>query len=194
MAQILLDVDGPCCEFVKSLLWFMSQDSSLGEIPPQSAVVEWDFFKTIFTKEQKKASFKLLEDPEVWKAMTVVPGSQDMVAAFRTCGHEVTFITSPWIDCVGWETARRAWLKKHFSTHHDDIVICPSDKKYRFYGDFIIDDKIETVRAWQNKHPDGNAHLFDCTHNTKEEWHNRVHWEGERGTKILEHINGYVEK
>lgn len=176
MAEILFDVDGPCGAFVDSLLAHMSADKSLGIVPTADKVVEWDFHKTIFDKVQRDAFHELMENPLFWATMSVEPGAQEVVRKLREAGHQVDFITSPWVTCVGWESARRDWLKAHFDAEFDDVIVCPGVKKHRYHGDILIDDKPSTVKAWQHRHDEGLALLYACTHNRNDPFSVRTNW------------------
>ena len=81
---------------------------------------------------------------------------------------DVYYATSPWWSCVGWETARRAWLEEHFDATREQVVIT-TDKSI-LGGDVFIDDKPENVSGWQDANPGGQGFLLQATYNDGMAW------------------------
>ena len=152
MSKILIDVDGVVADFKAAVL----DELQLEDTHPE----DWDFIDKLKPEDKEEAD-ALLEDLEFWGGLPLVDGAKKAIRYLRAFGHEIVWVTSPWSSCIGWETARRSWIKKNFGS--DDVVVTSS--KHHIDGDVFIDDKPENVEAWKKAHPNKKAFIYDQTYN-----------------------------
>ena len=132
----ILDVDGVLADFVGLALEFTPHK--------REDVVMWNFIEHLLSSVERQHLSRRLEQPETWATMGVLPGARDFVTGLRKLQYEVYFATAPWLPCVGWEHARRGWLKQHFDADPEHMISCTD--KGLLKGDFFVDDKPENVR------------------------------------------------
>ncbi len=155
--RVLLDVDGPCAQFVPHLL------TLLGSSVKPDDIVEWDMFKFLPEEEVKEAK-RILAEQEFWLTVPVVDGAVEKYESIVSAGHQVFFVTSPWDSCVGWGKARKAWLKNTFGIDPRESVVI-TDAKFICTGDVFIDDKPSHIKAWSDWHPHKAALMYELPHN-----------------------------
>lgn len=152
MSKILIDIDGVVADFKGAFL----DELQLKDSNPES----WDFLESLKPKDKKEAE-ALMNDLEFWGGLPLIDGAKKAVKRLKAIGHEVVWVTSPWPSCIGWETARRSWIKDNFGD--DDVIVTSS--KHHIDGDFFIDDKPENVEVWKKAHPYKKAFIYDQTYN-----------------------------
>lgn len=156
---VLMDVDGVCGFHTRHIADSLG---GLAVLEPED-VVQWDLFSLLPSSANDHLQ-KHMADPGWWASMPVYPGAEEGVAKIREYA-DVVFVSSPWLPCLGWEAARRDWLKQ-FGAKPEDIIF--GSRKERIRGDVLIDDKIETVIAWARMQGLGysrRAVLFDAPYN-----------------------------
>ena len=95
----------------------------------------------------------------------IVPGAKKGISKLRQLGHRLVWVTSPLESCVGWEDARRKWLRKNFDADtHDDGIIFTRNKDL-VPGEYFLDDKPKHVKAWRKAWPKGKGLLYDAPYN-----------------------------
>ena len=156
---ILLDCDGVLADFFDYLLKLAGSEYTCADL------TDWDIFKWLGETELKTAKM-LLSGPEFWATQPVLEGAQQSVEAFRSEGHHVICVTSPWLPCKYWGYARREWLKTNFDIPPEDVIVAYS--KYHLRGDVFIDDKPASVRQWNHANPGKYALLYDQPYNEAE--------------------------
>lgn len=137
--RILLDVDGVCTDFTGALLKQVGSSLTLKDI------TQWDLL-ALLSKDQRQQALELLKTTKFWRHLPVVAGAKEGYAKLCEAGHEICFVTSPWISCKEWGHARREWLRENFDIRNEQLVIAP-DKSW-LSGDAMIDDKMENLAAW----------------------------------------------
>ena len=158
--RILVDCDGVCNHFLADLY------AALGvEYRPEEIWTN-DFGK-LFGRQKKAEADDLMLQPSFWAEILPRRDAQDAIDRLRTDGHDLVWVTSPWESCVGWETVRRGWLRRHFSVHPDHVAIMR--RKELVDGDAIIEDKDENLYAWAQERPErvprGLPLLFEQPYN-----------------------------
>lgn len=166
--RAIIDVDGVVADFVGHLLGGV--DYELG----RETVVDYDLRKALSLAQQEKMD-QLLRETSFWETIPVLPGALEGIDEIRAVGHEIIWATSPWLPCREWESVRRSWLKQHFDAAPDEIVV--TFQKHILTADFFIDDRPDSVVAWQRAHSHGIAFLFDAPYNAQFLWPHRMHWE-----------------
>ena len=173
---LLLDCDGPCAAFVPALLEEMRLH--VDEIPGLLDIFVWDFIHGVFSDKQKKLAYTILKDPAFWGRLPTVDGSKEAVRLLREC-YDITWVTSRWHSCAGWDEARISWICKNFDFKPRDVII--ASKKELIRGDVLVDDNVDNLRAWHNLNPHGKAMLFcvPCNRHDQLSWpaNSSITWE-----------------
>lgn len=152
--RILIDVDGVCADFTNYALKSIGFEGF--------TVTEWNFVDHL-PPAKKKELYALLESPLWWRVQPVNGLAQGAIKLLRAHGCEIRFVTSPWVSCVGWESARRDWLKEHFESKADELIT--TNAKHCVVGDVFVDDKPSHVQSWQEDHHSGYAILYSQEYN-----------------------------
>lgn len=119
-------------------------------------------------------------DAEWWRAVPVMAGAKEAFENIQACAKHVLLATRPWLACVGWESARRAWLLEHFGVHHDDVAII--GPKERIAGDVILEDMPENLERFVSRQRPpaifGTSFgwLYDHAYNKAYPWPHRLTW------------------
>jgi len=154
--KILCDADGVAADMVPALFDAMKDNLKVEDFP------DWNIFER-FTKEQNEEKDEILGDPMFWANLPLVDGAKKAIRLLKAAGHDIVWVTAPWDACVGWEEARRFWIRENFG---DDKVHTTHDKE-EIEGDLFIDDKPDNIKKWKAAHPSKKAFLFDTPHNKK---------------------------
>lgn len=154
MSKILIDVDGVTADLVTAVYEAIDSDKD-----PKS-LRQWDFLE-LLSKEQESHARELMNSPDFWSGLPVIDGAKRAIKHLKDFGHQIVWVTSPWESCLGWETARRNWIRNNFG---DDDIVITRDKGH-IQGDVFIDDKPQNVEEWKKANPQGKALLFDAPHN-----------------------------
>lgn len=166
--RLILDVDGPCADFVFHLKDYMGLRKKLHEMTSYE-ITEF------MTKDELEIFKYVMRDSVFWSTLPVVTGAKEGVAAAQAAGWEVLFATAPWLTCPTWGHVRHEWLKKHFGASPRAILI--GANKSVIKGDLFVDDKPKNVTEWAVENPTGRACLYDTPHNRNQnETFNRVTW------------------
>ena len=160
-----IDVDGVLADFAGALLDEFPLD--LPEKPP------WDIIK-LYDPERREAVYDRLADPRWWVNLPVIDGATAGIKYLKSLGHELTYVTSPWDGCEGWEDARRVWLNQYFGVPPEDVF--PDKEKAKYEGDYLIDDKPQNIQEWSAANPQGTAFLYENLFNQRFDWPTRLTW------------------
>lgn len=164
--RILLDIDGPCADFVGHLL------ERCGAHLPPSMVTEWNILNFLSPENTTRAKI-LLQDENFWAEIPVVPEALEGVERLER-KHEVFFATSPWISCSTWEKTRRVWVAEYFRIPAYRIVF--ANDKGLLGGDVLIDDRPQNLENWREYNREGMAFLYSMPHNSRFSWPHRGGW------------------
>lgn len=156
---ILLDVDGVVADFEGAVRRTVAE---VGYVMP--APTEWNFTLS-FPAEISDHYLNRASQPGWCSAIEAYPGAERFVAELRTLG-DVVAVTAPLGCCPTWESERREWLRCRgihdvVSTRRKDLV----------YGDVLIEDKVENLRAWYDRwQRDAYGILVQHTYNRHADW------------------------
>jgi 5'(3')-deoxyribonucleotidase len=134
----------------------------------------WDIFQTISHPEHPDLEdhcYAIANSPGWCLDIEPFPGAQEGIAKLREVS-EVFFVTSPFKG-ITWEGERRAWIEKHFGVDKKHVI--QAHAKFLVRGEFLVDDKPDNIRKWQNYNPDDVAMLWDRPHNRDADDLYRVH-------------------
>lgn len=150
--RFLLDVDDVVADLT-SQIYLVSGTSKNPE-----AQCTWDSFQLLDTREEYLVRF-FMRSPEFWANVPVKEGAREGVEAILAAGHDIFWVTSPWVDCREWGQVRREWVTRHFPTvDPQNLVVTKS--KFLVEGDVFIDDRVENVLLWRKHHPGGTGLLY----------------------------------
>ena len=163
------DVDGVVADFVKGTLEHL-------DYPLRPEDVTEFYINNLLSKEDDEKAKALHNDPEFCLNLPLIPGAKEGIGRLRQLGYRIVWVTSPLESCPGWETARRAWLRKHFhAKKYGDGIIFTSDKDL-VPGECFLDDKPKHVKKWKKAWPQGKGMLYDAPYNQGEDLP-RVTWQ-----------------
>lgn len=178
MIRILLDCDGVLADFVAGVNRVLVGAGHDAIVP-----TTFRFFDGHPAKETILAA---LRTPEFWYDLEPIPGAVDAVTRMAEGDNEILVVTASWESCTGWENARRGWLMRHFGIEQDRVLVVPGKRKHLVRGDVFVDDKQETVLAWEAHTVHGRAYLFDQPYNREWTEEQRV-----RGADTVRRIYGW---
>ena len=156
---VLLDVDGVIADFTNTVRRTVAE---VGYVLPTPT--EWNFTLS-FPAEVADHYLDRASQPGWCAGIDPYPGAERFVAELRTLG-DVVAVTAPLGCCPTWESERREWLRCRgihdvVSTRRKDLV----------YGDVLIEDKVENLRAWYDRSQrDAYGILVQHTYNRHADW------------------------
>ena len=156
---ILLDVDGVVADFEGAVRRTVAEIGYVMAVP-----TEWNFTLK-FPAEVSDHYLNRASLPGWCSTIETYPEAEWFVAELRTLG-DVVAVTAPLGCCPTWESERREWLRCRgihdvVSTRRKDLV----------YGDVLIEDKVENLRAWYDRSQrDAYGILVQHTYNRHADW------------------------
>lgn len=166
--RILLDVDGPLTNGFVELVCEMLQEYGVNATP--SAIGEWDIMKAFRVSDKVAASvFTRLRRPGVAYSFVPRKGAAEFVEKLQEWA-DVYAVTSP-LGGHYWQHDRELWLDECVGIK-PERVISVRDKSI-ISGHVLVDDKVETLDAWQRNNP-WLALLWSAPHNISEPRYLRV--------------------
>lgn len=167
MHDLLIDVDGVVADFVQGIL------RAVGSSLKPEDITKWDI-RPFLTPEQREDMLAVQADPDFWRSLPVKDLAKEGMKLLEAT-YKVTWVTSPWVSCEGWESARRDWLNEHFDMTKKGQNYIPTSAKEMVDGDVFFDDKPDNIKRWKTRHFRGRAYIFDAPYNRDFEW-DRVSW------------------
>jgi len=191
--EILLDCDGVCNDLLGYALRCVNAPLHRDE------VMTHDFARLLAADVRRYDQLlELMDSPGLWAEIPPLEDAQAGVEALRRLGHTLTWVTSPWPSCVGWETVRRRWLHRYFEAGHDEVAIVPGPLKHKVAGHVLIEDRPDILQSWKACWLEGLAILHPQPYNRPGLADTRA-WPGEIGhfprigwPEIVETIKEYV--
>lgn len=165
--RVLLDCDGVLSDFIRGALRVVNDILDTHYVPTD--VTAFDFCASLGLSPQDAARVKrAIGSTQYFAAsLDVFPDAVDGVRRLREIA-DVYIVTSPWNSNWTWMSEREAWLARHFDIHHANVV--HTSAKHVCTGDFLVDDKTETLERWQAAHPRGRAVQWVTPHNRRDGW------------------------
>ena len=103
-------------------------------------------------------------EPGLWELMNregfflhlqPLPGALEALEWAHEQGHEVKICTSPG-QSVFAPSEKTIWVLKHAPfLVQNDLIIC--NNKWKIHGDVLLDDTVNKVDKWKEKHPNGKT-------------------------------------
>jgi 5'(3')-deoxyribonucleotidase len=143
MIEVLVDCDGVLANYTRSLLDAINRDR--GTSYSDDDIDQFDIAKAL----------KL--GPEIWAyaqapgfcaALAPMPGAREALDRMRQFA-KVVCVTAP-TDSDTWQRERDIWLRQHMG--FDRKLIIQAHDKVSCHGDVLIDDRADTIEAWQAKY------------------------------------------
>jgi len=158
MKLLLLDVDGVVADFIRG----MEEKAGFKFTEEQ--------LKTFYCDRQvsptkRSKIYEIARDPSFWESLPLIEGAKEGLRHLNALGYKITWVTSPWKGCEGWEEARKAWLNKHFDIDRMGQEVKVMSDKSEVDGDIFIDDKVDNIRDWKKNHSKGRAYIYDAPSN-----------------------------
>jgi 5'(3')-deoxyribonucleotidase len=158
------DVDNVCADWTGHVL--AELELVLGRpSPPRELQMKHDI-NPILDEEQQELLLTMLSGPTFWASLPIIPGAQEGIEAIRNEGHEVYFVTTPWVSCETWEHERRTWLAMHFGADYKHMV--PVHDKHMWQGDVFVDDRPDKVKKYVQRNPYATVFLYEQPYNVRE--------------------------
>jgi 5'(3')-deoxyribonucleotidase len=163
---ILLDVDGVLADFTGAVLRVGNKFSGMQKT--HEDVTMWDIWK-VFPDRCKEDILKEVSSAGFCSGLECLPHAKKMVSNLREMG-DVYAVTSPWHSSPTWCWERTLWLLEHFGFEANQVVHTHEKRLVR--GDVLIDDRVETIKAWDAEVGNILGILWDAPYNRSE----KVHW------------------
>lgn len=167
MRTVLLDVDGVLADFVGG--YFRLLEEHTGIVARREQITQFDMGASLgLTPEQASKMKRAIGDAHQFaRTLDVYPGAVDGVRRLQEIA-DVWIVTSPWNSNPTWTHDREWWLKKHFDIPHARVT--HTSAKHMVRGDFLVDDKTDTLVKWREANPMANAVLWAGTWNEHDAW------------------------
>jgi 5'(3')-deoxyribonucleotidase len=163
---VWLDVDGVLADFVGGYLRLLEEHT--GIIAKHEQITQFDLGASLgLTKEQSTRMKIAVSDAHRFaRTLDVYPGALDGVRRLQEVAN-VWIATSPWNSNPTWTHDREWWLREHFGIPASRITHTAA--KHLLRGDYLIDDKTETLNAWL-AHGQTGAVQWETPHNRRDGW------------------------
>lgn len=164
--RVLLDVDGVLADFVGGYLRLLAEHT--GIVATHEQVTQFDIGASLgLTKDQAARMKRAVGSAEQFaRSLSPLPGAIEGVRALQEVA-DVWIATSPWNSNPTWCHDREWWLKEHFGIPHARVT--HTSAKHMLRGDFLVDDKTETLQKWLAEGQSG-AVQWETPHNRHDGW------------------------
>ncbi len=174
--RVLLDIDGCVADFITPVVRLVND--RMGTHFTVDDVTDFDLYAALGVPEDVQESVNAaIASPGFCASLEPYPDAIAGVAALRGLA-EVRVVTSPW-DSETWMRERERWVARYLGIprkhviHSYDKIVCA--------GATLIDDRADTVAAWDNEHHDQEsmgAVLFTRPWNARASWlgHRAASW------------------
>jgi 5'(3')-deoxyribonucleotidase len=163
---VFLDVDGVLADFVGGYLKLLAEHTGL--IVDREAIDQFDIGAALgLTGEQSSRMKRAIGSaPGFARELGIYPGAVEGVRLLEQVA-DVYIATSPWNSNPTWTHDREWWLKEHFGIPHAKVT--HTSQKHLLRGDFLIDDKTETLMKFIAVNKSG-AIQWETPHNRRDGW------------------------
>lgn len=136
------------------------------------------------TPDEQDAIRDIMNRAGFYKDMKPIDGAVDAVKEAQGMGHEVFFLSAPWITNSTCASDKYDWIEKIFGEGWGDKLILAKDKTV-VSGDVLFDDKDPIPHK---ERADWTQVFFDQPYNREAEGLRILSWEPDQWKPILEQI------
>jgi 5'-nucleotidase len=98
------------------------------------------------TDAEKRIIAAIMVEPGFYAELEPIAGARSVLKALRAQGHEIYFVTSPWVSNPTCASDKLNWVARVYGDHWAQRTIITSEK-HLVRGDVLIDDKPEIKNA-----------------------------------------------
>jgi len=160
---LLIDCDGILANYSKFFLDHLNLFNSYNNRPTDytpDQITGWHIYDSLpeIEKESKKEVREFIGKNA--KHIPFIPGAIEGIKRLKQ-KHDIVIVTTPSYSSDTWTSDRAKWLYKNFAIKDKDIIY--TARKELVDGDVFIDDSVENVLKWYDKHNNKNKTpvLFD---------------------------------
>jgi len=154
--RIGLDMDGVLANLLP--VWLEKYNREFNDNLKLEQITLWNWH-SLSRDKQGKRIYKILDDPELFKTLPVIEGSQEVLEKYH---KKIDF----WVVTAAFNPinipAKDYWLRKNFPFLNPEKFMFVRNKS-GFNGDLLVDDKPKNIDLM-----DGRGILFSAPHNLKE--------------------------
>lgn len=92
------------------------------------------------SKREREIIAAVLNAPDFYRNLAPIAGAKTALRAALKDGHDIRFVTSPWVSNPTCASDKLNWIVKHYGAHWGQRVVITTDKTL-VYGDILVDDK-----------------------------------------------------
>lgn len=187
---LLLDVDGVLADFVTATLRILNEKA--GTNYNHDDVRTWDMFSS-FPDHKHLADdvYEILKKAGGCYGIPPYDGSQDAVEALKVL-VDIVVVTSPFNGSETWVHEREKWLEMLFDISHKNVI--HTGRKELIEGDILVDDKVEHIYEWSNRHPEGHAILWGQRYNQEHNLNGKRIYRVEGWTDLINLVRRLVRR
>lgn len=141
---IAIDIDDVCNNLINAVCEELN--SKYGYTYTIEDFTEWDF-KNILPTNVVQRIFDILGSNEFIEKLEMQEDADKYIDLLREQGHDIYFVTATYPYNL---SKKFEWLEKHLHAKPREFVALHD--KWRFNADFIIDDKLETIKTCVGVH------------------------------------------
>lgn len=171
MADVLLDMDGVCCDFMGRVFSIYAERH--GRLYTDDEILEHDLASTVGWQVYDVMA-GIFNEPGFFLALQPYPGAIDVVNEVIDAGHHVEICTSPTVirgpngvkkinaHCLH---EKLEWIAHHLPRLAKQVTITKNKRLVK--GDFLIDDGDHNILPWCQAHPAGLGLVVNRPWNSK---------------------------
>jgi 5'(3')-deoxyribonucleotidase len=141
---IITDVDGVLADFNGALSKALALEGC--HLLTDEDYHTWELTKCV-PKEYHKALERIAHRPGFCASIPRYDGSQEFYRRLRSQGR-VMAVTTAWKGSSRWEQERFEWLLSFGFADPEIHIVFKHEEKYAVPCDVVIEDRVETLRAW----------------------------------------------
>jgi 5'(3')-deoxyribonucleotidase len=161
-----LDCDEILSDFKKKFLGTIQQVT--GKPVDTSLITQWDYMDVVLAGQPawvKGAVFAKIRERGWCRDLEPMPGAIEGMKVVKQYA-DVHIVTSPW-HTPYWCSERYEWLMDIFYIQSRNVSHIKRKELVGMEGDLFVDDKPETIAAWNARHGAG-AYVWDTPHTRTE--------------------------
>lgn len=156
--RVLFDVDGVIADYAQLHVHAVIA-AGVRNIPAAWRPSQWDINKELkLTKGEIDRVHQLIAAPGAARLLVPFPGAIEAVKRVSEIA-DVYFVTTPMPGSPTWGFDRTEWLKEKFGKELGEKVAF-TDYKYLIPASYLVDDKVDNCRTWEEWNPGGVALLW----------------------------------